>query len=244
MAKLDDLIKTCKILFAFIPFVLTDITTFNGKTFIREKKTVFISDNNLGHLGTLERSSHSECVIACLNTKRCGHTNVKQMTETTFICDLLEWVIGEKSHMDDADHYYVREPCEIGLYAPYSYNGSMYCFYPGPLSWWDAELKCQEHGAYLAAIETEEEQHALQSYLRRHGTGDMNIGLRRDEDTGIYHWSGLSDTVTYFSWAGVNPGERDGESCVMLSNYWHNDYNWADWYCSVRNGFICEHKDN
>ncbi|CAH1793854.1 unnamed protein product, partial [Owenia fusiformis] len=167
-------------------------------------------------------------------------TNIEQLTETTWNCDLFGSGRGTKTSSPDFVHYFMTPLGCDGSFLTTIHNGSTYRVNHEALTWTDAQIRCREYGGTLATIEDASEQADLQTYLQNNGqsTVSYSIGLNKRADSQTWVWSTTGETPTYLSWAPDEPYTGDGQECVMMC--YHQNYDWCDTSCSSLKGFICE----
>ena len=114
------------------------------------------------------------------------------------------------------------------------WKDSGYLICPRKVSWEQARKFCEEAGAHLAKIETQEENY----FLANQGLQAAWIGLVCDARR-VFHWTD-GETAAATFWAKDQPDNAGhGEECVTLNN-WDPSAAWNDVACTLTYGFICE----
>jgi hypothetical protein len=105
----------------------------------------------------------------------------------------------------------------------------LYLHCTGALSWPDARTACQELGADLIVLESEEEQ----DFLLGAGVSSAWLGLTDIEAEGSWAW--VTGGSSFSAWNKGEPNDAgDGEDCaVMESGLWN------DLPCGEVRGFVC-----
>lgn len=115
-------------------------------------------------------------------------------------------------------------------------TGHCYERYTEALSWLDAKARCEQLGAHLATIESENEQ-LIAKNLASQPEVDTWLGASDLAVEGTYAWV----TGEPFSFAAWEPGEPNGatdENCLHI--FWLYSGKWNDSDCTVQLHFICE----
>lgn len=122
--------------------------------------------------------------------------------------------------------------CEAGWAR---YRSSCYKVSKGKASWWDAERKCNNMGAYPATI-TSQGEHDFVKGLLHHDTW---IGLHKPDGQDDFIWV-TGHPLVYTNWNPAEPNNFYGwnEDCAEMSYYF--DYNWNDRPCDVKLAYVCE----
>ncbi|KAM4844871.1 C-type lectin domain family 10 member A-like [Thomomys bottae] len=120
------------------------------------------------------------------------------------------------------------------------YNGSCYWFSESSKSWAEADKDCQLENAYLAVVNSLEEQNFIQSHRSKPNTW---IGLT--DQNGPWRWSDGTDYQQGFThWSPQQPdnwyghGLGGGEDCVHFTS----DGRWNDDVCQRSYSWVCETK--
>lgn len=127
-------------------------------------------------------------------------------------------------------------------------------FVPYEKSWTDALKVCTELGMQLVAIQTAEQQRAIEQFLHKRIWGSRKTvldnvywylwtsGADVDSD-GNFEWKTINKPVTFTSWGVGEPNGGTGESCIELryvSSGSDRDLKWNDSLCWIKKRFICE----
>ncbi|XP_076437181.1 perlucin-like [Babylonia areolata] len=111
-------------------------------------------------------------------------------------------------------------------------------------SWADGMIVCQELGGQLAVIETPEEQHFLEGYLKRYGSGlpndnDFWVGGGDFLQEGKWIWVMPDTPITHTYWAPGQPDNHGGsQGCLRISGAL--GFKWEDGSCSSVEYPVCE----
>ncbi|KAJ0062909.1 hypothetical protein NL108_008197, partial [Boleophthalmus pectinirostris] len=115
-------------------------------------------------------------------------------------------------------------------------NGSFYLRDTPELSWMESRQYCQERGADLIIINSDEEQDFAQTLRKL-----FWIGLSDREEEGVWRWVDSSQLTKSF-WFSDEPNNfNNDEDCVevmMINDAPLNS--WNDVSCGTKRTFICE----
>ncbi|XP_061179353.1 macrophage mannose receptor 1-like [Saccostrea echinata] len=120
---------------------------------------------------------------------------------------------------------------------------NQFCYYTGNgstlLTWFDARSTCNQMGAELASIHSQDEDNMLVGqYTRTKRTVDYWIGLNDIEYNSKYVWTDGS-LLDFVSWSPHEPNDYGGgENCVTMP-YWTGG-KWNDDNCNMKKNFICK----
>ncbi|NP_570974.1 CD209 antigen-like protein D [Mus musculus] len=115
------------------------------------------------------------------------------------------------------------------------FNGSCYFFSKSQRNWHNSTTACQELGAQLVIIETDEEQTFLQQTSKARGPTWMGLSDMHNEAT--WHWvdgSPLSPSFTRY-WNRGEPNNVGDEDCAEFSGD-----GWNDLSCDKLLFWICK----
>ncbi len=100
------------------------------------------------------------------------------------------------------------------------FNGHYYQYYTDRLSWENAEAACENMGGHLVAINSQEEQTFLESYLSYKTDSSLQgkylIGLHR-KVTGFDTWV-TGEPVTYTNWGEKEPDNLGNSQDMVIFN--------------------------
>ncbi|XP_021026341.1 CD209 antigen-like protein D isoform X2 [Mus caroli] len=125
------------------------------------------------------------------------------------------------------------------------FNGSCYFFSKSQRNWNNSITACQELGAQLVIIETDEEQTFLQQTSKARGPTWMGLSDMHNEAT--WHWvdgSPLSPSFTQY-WNRGEPNNVGDEDCAEFSGNGWNDLrcdNSLFWICKKVSTSSCTTK--
>ncbi|XP_047431132.1 lectin BRA-3-like [Mugil cephalus] len=107
------------------------------------------------------------------------------------------------------------------------------------LTWERALEYCKKHHTGLLQIDSEEDQAAVEHWLKHDNTvsdGPLWIGMRRSIIFGFWIWK--DGIVTHNNWKNGNQPELPfAHNCGAINI---NDYTWTDEDCGCELPFICE----
>ncbi|XP_076779878.1 CD209 antigen-like protein D isoform X1 [Arvicanthis niloticus] len=115
------------------------------------------------------------------------------------------------------------------------FNRSCYFFSKSKRNWHNSIIACQELGAQLVIIETDEEQTFLQQTSKARGPTWMGLSDLHNEAT--WHWvdgSPLSPSFTQY-WNKGEPNNVGDEDCAEFSGD-----GWNDLRCDILSFWICK----
>ena len=103
-----------------------------------------------------------------------------------------------------------------------------------PVEWSVAQSTCSAHGAHLAKVISDGENHHAAHYLEGAGVSSAWIGLRLRADDAA--WTDGSHLGAYTSWDTGEPNLLHQDNCVTIFSYG----GWADGTkCTERKPFLC-----
>jgi|GEM_PF-3425233 len=102
----------------------------------------------------------------------------------------------------------------------------------GLFQWDEAEGRCQQLGAHLAAIPVEEEA----AFLKQHFRGPAWIGAHDQQSEGEFQWV-TGEPFLFKDFAPHEPDDYKGEHDCLL---YGNDRMWYDRDCGSPNAALCE----
>ncbi|XP_062604170.1 neurocan core protein-like [Saccostrea cucullata] len=105
-------------------------------------------------------------------------------------------------------------------------------------SWHDAKLQCESNGAFLADINSAEENSWITEKLIGSNSTDQTwIGASDEAIEGIFIWSKTNSTLKFSNWREGEKNDFKGEDCLSIT---HNTGKWNDRHCSIHLSFICK----
>ncbi|XP_055995966.1 macrophage mannose receptor 1-like isoform X2 [Ostrea edulis] len=121
------------------------------------------------------------------------------------------------------------------------YNQNCYYFGNGSklLSWFDARTTCNQMGAELASVHSQDEDNMLVGqYTKNKRMIDYWIGLNDIEYNSKFVWTDGS-LLDFVTWSPKEPNDYGGgENCVTMP-YWTGG-KWNDDNCNMLKNFICK----
>ena len=117
-------------------------------------------------------------------------------------------------------------------------------------SWNASEASCEDNGAHLVKIESEEENTFLLRTFLEIPYGDVNIeawiGLTDQDNEGEFVWAD-GTAAKYTNWADEQPNDEDNQQdCAEIANgvFWPGGPPqigvWNDFQCENKLMYICE----
>ncbi|MBK8259439.1 MAG: DUF4215 domain-containing protein [Polyangiaceae bacterium] len=123
------------------------------------------------------------------------------------------------------------------------FEGRCYQYFPGPLTWNDAN--CGAFGSHMVTIESSAENTFVQGLIPA-GTTDSWIGLTDQTVESVWVWQldEAGDQVLFpalLKWGAAQPDNlpAPGANCAILSK---SSGLWFDEPCADARGFVCEHE--
>uniref|UniRef100_A0AAY4ESJ8 C-type lectin domain-containing protein n=1 Tax=Denticeps clupeoides TaxID=299321 RepID=A0AAY4ESJ8_9TELE len=101
-----------------------------------------------------------------------------------------------------------------------------------PKPWEEAEAACRKEGGHLTSVDMSYDQAFIAGAVVQ-GKSDAWIGLRRQEDSGVYSWTD-GWPVFFTHWGPGEPSNHKGEGCVSMhapSYFIHGT--WNDTACTM-----------
>ncbi|XP_038588457.1 type-2 ice-structuring protein-like [Micropterus salmoides] len=117
-------------------------------------------------------------------------------------------------------------------------NGRCFLYFPTPMTWADAEKKCQFHGGNLASVHNFDEHYMIQSMILRktHSYPLTWLGGSDAQQEGTWFWSdGTPFRFNY--WSTGQPDNHANAHCLSM-NY-GDQKKFDDQPCSYRMPFVC-----
>ena len=127
-----------------------------------------------------------------------------------------------------------------------SFGSSCYKLHTLSKDWENAKKSCQNFGAQLVKIETEEEnQFIITTYFSYINFGRYWIGLSDLGNEGKWKWTDGTGLTSYTNWGEGQPNNhRNNQHCgaIIKGHYrsLHFNAEWNDDICSLHRGYICE----
>ena len=132
------------------------------------------------------------------------------------------------------------------------YTGHLYEFYTlpesewesGPITWQQAERRCEWKGGHLAVIESSTENFLLYSAMKAKGYENAYFGFSDESSEGNWKWVDGTSTA-YTNWHSGEPNNQDGiEHYAMLyEKFQDGTWNDADGIIDAGCAYICEWDD-
>jgi tRNA A-37 threonylcarbamoyl transferase component Bud32 len=128
--------------------------------------------------------------------------------------------------LDSADHLRaLREEPETIPARAKSWKGRHYAFITTPMSWKNAQIFCEQHGAHLATVTDAEEQEWITRTFGRPSLGRL-IWLGGTDEGNEGYWRWVSEERWRFeNWTPPEPNNQDGKehALAMKSDGWWID---------------------
>ncbi|XP_046341373.2 C-type lectin-like isoform X2 [Haliotis rufescens] len=123
------------------------------------------------------------------------------------------------------------------------FSNSCYRLFRDKKSWPDAVFECEKYGAYLASVETQQENVDIHALVKELNVGVLDrvwIGLTDVREEGVWVWESTRQNATFFDWAPSEPNQKgtQQQDCVVL--YGQEHHQWADDRCETHYYFFCE----
>ncbi|XP_076072524.1 perlucin-like protein [Mytilus galloprovincialis] len=123
------------------------------------------------------------------------------------------------------------------------YKNHCYYFSSDKMSWFEAERKCRNMGAYLVKIADSNEN----SWIKKTITSKLVkqqywLGAADHLKEGDWRWMNDLSKVQYSGWHPNEPNNYAGnEDCALISIA-HSSLSWNDGTCKSSLGYICENQ--
>ncbi|XP_052770743.1 brevican core protein-like [Mya arenaria] len=123
------------------------------------------------------------------------------------------------------------------------FGNSCYLIGDRNISWSDSQTYCQQHGGFLARIDTKAKNDYIKAYLNSYpAAADRNvvywIGLNDIKTEGVYVWADTNTPATYIDWHPGQP-ESGADDCVVAAHYFN--WEWGDYNCmTTESNQLCE----
>ncbi|XP_062572798.1 perlucin-like protein [Saccostrea cucullata] len=133
----------------------------------------------------------------------------------------------------------MKESCNHGwLY----YSDNCYLVSQEQMSWHEAKLQCESNGAFLADINSAEENTWITDKIIDNQTwSDIThhvwIGANDIGKEGIFILSEMNSTLNFTNWNQEEPNDDSGEDCVASIQ---ERGLWNDLPCSLKCSSICK----
>ncbi|XP_035263212.1 CD209 antigen-like protein E isoform X2 [Anguilla anguilla] len=112
------------------------------------------------------------------------------------------------------------------------FSSKCYYFSNEMKSWTDSRRDCEERGADLVIIESDEEQCFINKQIKLHA----RIGLSYSVAKGNWVWVDGTPLQEGF-WGSGEPDDKNGFHCALTDSIMNA---WITLYCSTYHNFICE----
>lgn len=132
------------------------------------------------------------------------------------------------------------------------YTGHLYEFYTlpesewesGPITWQQAERRCEWKGGHLAVIESSTENFLLYSAMKAKGYENAYFGLSDESSEGNWKWVDGTSTA-YTNWHSGEPNNQDGieHYAMFYEKFQDGTWNDADGIIDAGCAYICEWDD-
>lgn len=132
------------------------------------------------------------------------------------------------------------------------YTGHVYEFYTlpesewesGPITWQQAERRCEWKGGHLAVIESSTENFLLYSAMKAKGYENAYFGFSDESSEGNWKWVNGTST-SYTNWHSGEPNNQDGieHYAMFYENFQDGTWNDADGIIDAGCAYICEWDD-
>lgn len=132
------------------------------------------------------------------------------------------------------------------------YTGHLYEFYTlpesewesGPITWQQAERRCEWKGGHLAVIESSTENFLLYSAMKAKGYENAYFGYSDKSSEGNWKWVNGTSTA-YTNWHSGEPNNQDGieHYAMFYENFQDGTWNDADGIIDAGCAYICEWDD-
>ena len=132
------------------------------------------------------------------------------------------------------------------------YTGHLYEFYTlpesewesGPITWQQAERRCEWKGGHLAVIESSTENFLLYSAMKAKGYENAYFGFSDESSEGNWKWVDGTST-SYTNWHSGEPNNQDGieHYAMFYEKFQDGTWNDADGIIDAGCAYICEWDD-
>ena len=132
------------------------------------------------------------------------------------------------------------------------YTGHLYEFYTlpesewesGPITWQQAERRCEWKGGHLAVIESSTENFLLYSAMKAKGYENAYFGYSDKSSEGNWKWVNGTSTA-YTNWHSGEPNNQDGieHYAMFYEKFQDGTWNDADGIIDAGCAYICEWDD-
>lgn len=132
------------------------------------------------------------------------------------------------------------------------YAGYIYEFYTlpesewesGPITWQQAERRCEWKGGHLAVIESSTENFLLYSAMKAKGYENAYFGFSDESSEGNWKWVDGTSTA-YTNWHSGEPNNQDGieHYAMFYEKFQDGTWNDADGIIDAGCAYICEWDD-
>lgn len=129
------------------------------------------------------------------------------------------------------------------------YTGHLYEFYTlpesewesGPITWQQAERRCEWKGGHLAVIESSTENFLLYSAMKAKGDENAYFGFSDESSEGNWKWVDGTSTA-YTNWHSGEPNNQNGNEhyAMFYEKFQDGTWNDADGIIDAGCAYICE----
>lgn len=133
------------------------------------------------------------------------------------------------------------------------YTGHLYEFYTlpesewesGPITWQQAERRCEWKGGHLAVIESSTENFLLYSAMKAKGYENAYFGFSDESSEGNWKWVNGAQS-SYINWHSGEPNNQNGDEDYAMFYQKFDDGTWndGDGIIDVGCAYICEWDDS
>lgn len=133
------------------------------------------------------------------------------------------------------------------------YTGHLYEFYTlpesewesGPITWQQAERRCEWKGGHLAVIESSTENFLLYSAMKAKGYENAYFGFSDESSEGNWKWVNGAQS-SYINWHSGEPNNQNGNEDYAMFYQKFDDGTWndGDGIIDVGCAYICEWDDS
>lgn len=133
------------------------------------------------------------------------------------------------------------------------YTGHLYEFYTlpesewesGPITWQQAERRCEWKGGHLAVIESSTENFLLYSAMKAKGYENAYFGFSDESSEGNWKWVNGAQS-SYINWHFGEPNNQNGDEDYAMFYQKFDDGTWndGDGIIDVGCAYICEWDDS
>ncbi|XP_056374301.1 regenerating islet-derived protein 4-like isoform X2 [Hyla sarda] len=148
-------------------------------------------------------------------------------------------LVGSLAVTQAAEGIKSRSSCPNGWFY---YKANCYGYFRDGLSWYKAEVDCQNYGhrAHLASIMDSAEAGIVASHISQNYQS-VWIGLYDPKQNGRWEWSD-SSLYSYRAWQPYEPNNSQGQEYCGELVYYENFVKWNDNNCNKARPYLCKYK--